>query len=146
MTYSILGFDPSNGDLGVAVQSKFPGVGSLVPYGEAGAGAVATQAFANPRHGSVGLTLLRCGATPQQAMQILVDSDDRATKRQFALIDTNGDTAAYTGADIDSWDGWSGSAAGAGCVAVGNGLAGSMSCTRWFVDSNRRLGGRSQNG
>jgi len=125
MTYSILGFDPSNGDLGVAVQSKFPGVGSLVPYGEAGAGAVATQAFANPRHGSVGLTLLRCGATPQQAMQVLVDSDDRATRRQFALIDTNGGTAAYTGADIDNWDGWSGSAAGAGCVAVGNGLAGS---------------------
>ena len=55
MTYSILGFDPSNGDLGVAVQSKFPGVGSLVPYGEAEVGVVATQAFGNPRHGSRGL-------------------------------------------------------------------------------------------
>ena len=52
MTYSILGWDATNGDLGVAVQSKFPGVGSLVPYGEAEVGAVATQAFANPRHGS----------------------------------------------------------------------------------------------
>ena len=48
MTYSILGFDVSNGDLGVAVQSKFPGVGSLVPYGEAEVGVVATQAFGNP--------------------------------------------------------------------------------------------------
>ena len=48
MTYSILGFDPLNGDLGVAVQSKFPGVGSLVPYGEAEVGVIATQAFANP--------------------------------------------------------------------------------------------------
>ena len=54
MTYSILGYDASNGDLGVAVQSKFPGVGSLVPYGEAEVGVVATQGFGNPRHGSVG--------------------------------------------------------------------------------------------
>ena len=69
MTYSILAFDPSNGDLGVAVQSKFPGVGGLVPYGEAAVGVVATQAFANPRHGSVGLMLLKGGATPQQAVE-----------------------------------------------------------------------------
>ena len=124
MTYSILGLDPSNGDLGVAVQSKFPGVGSLVPYGAAGVGAVATQAFANPRHGSVGLTLLKYGATPQQAMQVLLNSDDQVAKRQFALIDKNGVTAAYSGSELDSWDGWSGSAAGKGCVAVGNGLAG----------------------
>ena len=69
MTYSILGFDPSNGDLGVAVQSKFPGVGSLVPYGEAEVGVVATQAFANPRHGSVGLALLqiRCDSATGDA-------------------------------------------------------------------------------
>jgi hypothetical protein len=66
VTYSILGWDATNGDLGVAVQSKFPGVGSLVPYGEAEVGAVATQAFANPRHGSVGLMLLKCGATPDR--------------------------------------------------------------------------------
>ena len=51
MTYSILGFDASNGDLGVAVQSKFPGVGSLVPYGEAEVGVVATQAFGIPGTG-----------------------------------------------------------------------------------------------
>jgi uncharacterized Ntn-hydrolase superfamily protein len=125
MTYSILGFDPSNGDLGVAVQSKFPGVGSLVPYGEAGVGVVATQAFANPRHGSVGLTLLRNGATPQQAIEILLNDDDQVHKRQFALLDNNGQTAAYTGADLDSWDGWSGSAAGDCCLALGNGLTGS---------------------
>jgi len=125
MTYSILGFDPSNGDLGVAVQSKFPGVGSLVPYGEAGVGVVATQAFANPRHGSVGLTLLKSGATPQQAVDILRSGDDQLSKRQFALLDHNGRTAAYTGADLDSWDGWSGSATADCCLAIGNGLAGS---------------------
>jgi uncharacterized Ntn-hydrolase superfamily protein len=125
MTYSILGFDPTNGDLGVAVQSKFPGVGSLVPYGEADVGVVATQAFANPRHGSVGLALLEHGATPQQAMQVLLNTDNRFPERQFALIDRKGATAAYTGAALDSWSGWSGSAAGEGCVALGNGLAGS---------------------
>ena len=64
MTYSILGYDASNGDLGVAVQSKFPGVGSLVPYGEAEVGAVATQGFGNPRHGSAGLTLLEVRRHP----------------------------------------------------------------------------------
>ena len=58
-------------------------------------------------------------------MQVLLNADDRAPKRQFALVDKNGGTAAYTGADLDSWNGWSGSAAGEGCVAVGNGLAGS---------------------
>ena len=125
MTYSILGYDPSNGDLGVAVQSKFPGVGSLVPYGEAEVGVVATQGFGNPRHGSVGLTLLRCGATPQQAIDVLLNDDSLSHKRQFALVDRNGAVAAHTGADLHTWDGWSGSAAGQGCVALGNGLAGS---------------------
>jgi uncharacterized Ntn-hydrolase superfamily protein len=124
MTYSILGLDPSNGDLGVAVQSKFPGVGALVPYGEAGVGVVATQAFANPRHGSAGLTLLKCGATPQQAVEILLQNDDQITKRQFALLDSEGHSAAYTGADLDSWAGWSGSTSGDCCLATGNGLAG----------------------
>ena len=123
MTYSILGYDASNGDLGVAVQSKFPGVGSLVPYGEAEVGVVATQGFGNPRHGSVGLTLLRCGATPQQAIDVLLNDDSLSHKRQFALVDKEGAVAAHTGADLHTWDGWSGSAAGRGCVALGNGLA-----------------------
>ena len=125
MTYSILGLDRDTGDLGVAVQSKFPGVGGLVPYGEAGVGVVATQAFANPRHGSVGLTLLKHGATPHQAVDILLNDDDRAHQRQFALLDGKGRAAAYTGPDLDSWAGWSGSATGADCIAIGNGLAGS---------------------
>ena len=124
MTYSILGYDVSNGDLGVAVQSKFPGVGSLVPYGEAEVGVVATQGFGNPRHGSGGLMLLRCGATPQQAVDVLLNDDDLGHRRQFALVDKEGAVAAHTGADLLTWDGWSGSAAGKGCVALGNGLAG----------------------
>jgi uncharacterized Ntn-hydrolase superfamily protein len=100
MTYSILGRDAANGDLGVAVQSKFPGVGGLVPYGEAEVGVVATQAFGNPRHGSAGLTLLKCGATPQQAVDVLLTGDDKSRKRQFALVDKDGRAAAHTGADL----------------------------------------------
>ena len=90
MTYSILGCDRVNGDLGVAVQSKFPGVGSLVPYGEADVGVVATQAFGNPRHGTAGLPLLSCGATPHQAVDVLLSDDAQAHKRQFALLDRSG--------------------------------------------------------
>jgi uncharacterized Ntn-hydrolase superfamily protein len=125
MTYSILGWEVTNGDLGVAVQSKFPGVGSLVPYGEAEVGAVATQGFGNPRHGSAGLMLLKCGATPQQAVDVLLNEDTQVHKRQFALVDRSGRVAAYTGADLYNWDGWSGSSVGRHCVALGNGLASS---------------------
>jgi uncharacterized Ntn-hydrolase superfamily protein len=124
MTYSILGWAEDNGDLGVAVQSRFPGVGSLVPYGEAEVGVVATQGFGNPRHGSSGLTLLRCGATPRQAVQVLLNGDPQAHRRQFALVDRWGSVAAHTGDDLHNWDGWSGSRAGRCCVALGNGLAG----------------------
>jgi uncharacterized Ntn-hydrolase superfamily protein len=124
MTYSILGRDLSDGALGVAVQSRFPGVGSLVPYGEADVGVVATQAFGNPRHGSSGLALLRCGATPEQAVEVLLNDDALSHKRQFALLDSTGPGAAHTGADVHTWDGWSGSASGRACIALGNGLAG----------------------
>src|SRR3954468_22131529 len=106
MTYSILGCDPANGDLGVAVQSKFPGVGSLVPYGEAEVGVVATQGFGNPRHGTAGLMLLKCGATPQQAVDVLLNGEARGHQRQFGLVDGRGQVAAHTGADLSTWDGW----------------------------------------
>jgi uncharacterized Ntn-hydrolase superfamily protein len=145
MTYSILGYDAFNGDLGVAVQSRFPGVGSLVPYGEAEVGVVATQGFGNPRHGSSGLSLLRCGATPQQAVDVLLNGDGLGHKRQFALVDNKGAVAAHTGADLHMWDGWSGSAAGRGCVAVGNGLASSAvveHMVRTFEDSRATLAER----
>jgi uncharacterized Ntn-hydrolase superfamily protein len=77
MTYSILSYDASNGDLGVAVQSKFPGVGSVIPECEAEVGVVATQGFSNPRHGSAGLMLLKCEATPQQAIDVLLSRNTR---------------------------------------------------------------------
>jgi uncharacterized Ntn-hydrolase superfamily protein len=134
VTFSILGRDSSNGDLGVAVQSKFPGVGSLVPYGQAEVGVVATQAFGNPRHGSLGLTLLECGASPQQAIDVLTAGDIDRHRRQFALLDGDGASAAYTGAAVADWDGWAGSTAGEHCISLGNGLAGSAVAQR-MVDT-----------
>ena len=67
--------------------------------------------------------LLKCGATPQQAVDVLLNGDSQSHKRQFALVDGGGRSAAYTGADLDDWDGWAGSSTGRGCVALGNGLA-----------------------
>jgi len=145
MTYSILGRQAANGDLGVAVQSKFPGVGSLVPYGEAEVGVVATQGFGNPRHGSAGLMLMKCGATPQQAVDVLLNGDTEVHTRQFALVDRSGRVAAYTGAALHSWDGWAGSRAGRDCVALGNGLASGDVVDRMvrsFEDSSASLAQR----
>ena len=145
MTYSILGWEATNGDLGVACASRFPGVGGLVPYGEAEVGVVATQGFGNPRHGSVGLALLRCGATPQQAVDVLLNDDAQAHNRQFALVDRSGRAAAHTGGDLHTWDGWSGSAGGRHCVALGNGLAGRNvveDMVRTFEGSNGSLAER----
>src|SRR3954454_20815530 len=145
MTYSILGWDAAIGDLGVAVKSKSPGVGSLVSYGKADIGVVATQGFGNPRHGTVGLTLLRCGATPEQAVDVLLRGDPKGGQRQFALLDRTGRTAVHTGAELRSWDGWAGSRVGRHCVALGNGLAGNAvvdHMVRAFEDSRATLAER----
>ena len=123
MTYSILGYDASNGDLGVAVQSKFPGVGSLVPYGEAEVGVVATQGFGNPATRICGLATPEMRRHPRQAVEVLLNDDSLSHKRQFALVDGKGAVAAHTGADLHTWDGWAGSTAGHACIALGNGLA-----------------------
>jgi uncharacterized Ntn-hydrolase superfamily protein len=138
MTYSILGWDAAVGDLGVAVQSKFPGVGSLVPYGEADVGAVATQGFGNPRHGTVGLTLLRCGATPEQAVDVLLRGDLKGGQRQFALLDRSGRAAVHTGAELRSWDGWAGSRVGRHCVALGTVLRATLLSITWCGPSRTR--------
>src|SRR4051812_31150939 len=75
-TYSIAAFDPATGDLGVAVQSKFFGVGTVVPWAKAGVGAIATQALANITYGSEGLKLLAKGKSPEQALHTLTEKDD----------------------------------------------------------------------
>jgi uncharacterized Ntn-hydrolase superfamily protein len=96
-TYSIVARDPLSGEMGVAVQSHWFNVGSLVGWGEAGIGVVATQSFVNPSFGLRGLDLLRAGKTPQQVVDELIASDDGRDFRQLAVLDAQGKTASYTG-------------------------------------------------
>ena len=97
-TYSIVARDPKTGDLGVAVQSHWFSVGSVVPWAEAGVGAVATQSFVKASYGPLGLALLRSGKTAEQALQQLLAMDPRADVRQVAIVDAKGGVAVHTGA------------------------------------------------
>jgi len=96
-TYSIVARDPATGQLGVAVQSHWFSVGPLVPWAEAGVGAVATQSFVDPAYGPLGLELMRSGKTAKQALDGLLASDPGAPVRQVAMIDAQGNLAAHTG-------------------------------------------------
>ncbi len=98
-TYSIVARDPATGQMGVAVQSHWFSVGSLVTWAEAGVGAVATQSFIDPGYGLLGLDLMRAGKPASRALAALLAADDNAAVRQVAMIDGNGDVAAHTGAD-----------------------------------------------
>lgn len=96
-TYSIVARDPDTGQLGVAVQSHWFSVGSLVTWAEAGVGAVATQSFVDPSYGPLGLQLMRAGKSAEQALQALIAADPGQAVRQVAMIDGNGVVAAHTG-------------------------------------------------
>jgi uncharacterized Ntn-hydrolase superfamily protein len=96
-TYSIVARDTVTGDMGVAVQSHWFSVGSLVTWGEAGVGAVATQSFVDPAYGPLGLNLMRAGKTANQALDALLASDPGKDVRQVAMIDMHGNVAAHTG-------------------------------------------------
>lgn len=97
-TYSIVARDSATGQLGVAVQSHWFSVGSLVTFAEAGVGAVATQSFIDPAYGPLGLELMRTGKTAQEALKGLVAADAGADVRQVAFVDAKGNVAAHTGA------------------------------------------------
>jgi uncharacterized Ntn-hydrolase superfamily protein len=105
MTFSIVARDPETGDLGGAVQSKFLSVGGVVLHGRAGAGMVATQAWANVSYGPRGLALLEAGATARQALDALLGSDDQPGQRQAAIVDAAGRVAAHTGGECPEWAG-----------------------------------------
>jgi uncharacterized Ntn-hydrolase superfamily protein len=97
-TFSIVARDSVTGELGVAVQSHWFSVGSLVTWAEAGVGAVATQSFVDPAYGPLGLGLMRAGKTATQTLEGLLASDPGKDVRQVAMIDTKGNVAAHTGA------------------------------------------------
>ena len=99
MTYSIVARDSTTGRFGVAVQSHYLGVGPVVPWLEAGVGAVATQASVNISFGPIGLELLRAGRSAESVVAALVASDDRPEVRQLGVVDAEGRAAAHTGAE-----------------------------------------------
>ncbi|HEX5635353.1 MAG TPA: DUF1028 domain-containing protein, partial [Gemmatimonadales bacterium] len=96
-TYSIVARDPKTGDLGVAVQSHYFSVGPIVPWAESGVGAVATQSLVLVDYGPRGLELMRKGLTARQALDSLLAADAHREGRQVAMVDANGNVAAFTG-------------------------------------------------
>lgn len=96
-TYSIVAKDTKTGEMGVAVQSHWFSVGSIVSWGEAGVGVVATQSFVNPSFGQRGLEILKQGMTAQEVVDLLIASDEGRDFRQLAIVDAKGNSAAYTG-------------------------------------------------
>src|SRR5713226_7436554 len=96
-TYSIVARDPATGELGVAVQSHWFSVGAIVPWAEAGVGAVATQSFVEPSYGPLGLELMRAGRSAPEALRGLLAADEGRDVRQVAMIDAQGRVAAHTG-------------------------------------------------
>ncbi len=96
-TYSIVAYDAETGDIGVAVQSHWFSVGSLVIWGEAGVGVIATQSFVNPAFGPEGLALLKKGLSAQQVANQLLATDEGRDFRQLGIVDAKGNATAYTG-------------------------------------------------
>jgi uncharacterized Ntn-hydrolase superfamily protein len=124
-TFSIVAMDPANGDLGVAVASRYFSVGSVVPWALAGVGAVATQANVNVGYGPRGIDLLREGLTAKQVLEKLLGEDTFEGKdgRQVAIVDAKGGIAAYTGPNAPKW---AGDRQGKTWSAQGNILVGSQ--------------------
>ena len=121
MTFSIVACDPANGDLGVAVASRFPAVGAVVPWARAGVGAVATQSWANTDFGPDGLRLMGSGLPAGPALDAVLESDADREERQAGFVDAAGGAATFTGANCMDW---AGGMNGDGFAAQGNILAG----------------------
>ncbi|WLR47214.1 DUF1028 domain-containing protein [Halobacillus litoralis] len=116
-TFSICAHDPETGEWGVAVQSKFLGVGSIVPWAKAGVGAVATQAFGNPQYGPDGLKLLELGLSAEEVIDRLTSDDPQKEDRQVGIVDAKGNGATFTGKECYEW---AGGKVGKHYVAQGN--------------------------
>lgn len=142
MTFSICAFEPETGELGIAVQSKFLGVGALVPWASAGVGAIATQALANIGYGRRGLDLLASGLSPDEVVTRLTGDDPDKEKRQLGIVDARGRAATFTGSECFEW---AGGIAGRTYCAQGNILAGRAvvdGLARTFEDTTGTLADR----
>jgi uncharacterized Ntn-hydrolase superfamily protein len=117
MTFSIVGYDPQEKEWGIAVQSKFLGVGALVPFAKAGVGAVATQSYANTAYGPQALVLMAQGKSAEEVMELITKDDKDKEMRQVGLIDAEGNAATFTGTYCYDW---AGGATGKHFAAQGN--------------------------
>src|SRR5687768_1973209 len=119
-TYSIVARDSATGQIGVAVQSHWFAVGQIVPWAEAGVGAVATQSFVDPSYGKLGLDLLRAGKAAPETLRALLGGDAGCEVRQVGIVDANGSVATFTGAkDIVAAGGIAGNAVSTDAMKCG---------------------------
>ena len=141
-TFSIVAYDPETQELGVAVQSKFIAVGSVVPWARAGVGAIATQSYANTTFGPRGLDLLAKGEDPEAVLQKLLDSDRGREVRQVGIVNAKGKSATFTGAKCNAW---AGGMTGENFCCQGNILAGEdvvKGMAKSFKETSGDLGDR----
>jgi uncharacterized Ntn-hydrolase superfamily protein len=141
-TFSIVAFDPETDSLGVAVQSKFLAVGSVVPWARTGVGAVATQAMANYNYGPHGLELMARGKTADETIEELISADEDREHRQIGVVDARGRAATFTGSECFEWAGGvtGGNYAAQGNILVGGGTVEAMA--RAYEESGGDLAAR----
>jgi uncharacterized Ntn-hydrolase superfamily protein len=145
LTFSLVACDPdaaSGPEWGVAVASKFLAVGSVVPWARAGAGAIATQAYAEISFGPRGLEMLAAGRSAEEVMNALTSSDPQAAERQVGIVDSGGHPATWTGDDCFDW---AGGRTGDGYCCQGNILVGPQvvqECAAAFESVSDQLAGR----
>jgi uncharacterized Ntn-hydrolase superfamily protein len=116
-TFSIVAYDPGRKEWGVAVQSKFLAAGAVVCWARAGAGAVATQSFANLQYGPEGLHMMKAGKSAEETIQALTEPDENKALRQVGMVDASGQAASFTG---DECYDWAGGIVGEGFACQGN--------------------------
>jgi uncharacterized Ntn-hydrolase superfamily protein len=128
-TFSIVAWDAALPAWGIAVASKFPAVGAVVPWAAAGAGAVATQSYANTTYGPDGLRRMAAGESAEAALRALLDADPEREQRQAGFVDPRGGAATFTGSDCQPWaGGWTGD----GVAIQGNIWPVRRSSKRWL--------------
>ena len=138
-TFSIVVYDPDEPAWGVAVASKFPAVGAVVPWAQADVGAVATQAFANTSFGPRGLGLMASGSSAEATLAELLKDDEEREQRQVGLVDANGQSATFTGSECFEW---AGGLTGPGYAIQGNILGGEqvvLAMQKSFVEAKGSL-------
>ena len=136
MTWSITARDPTTGAFGVAVATKFFGIGAICPFAASGIGAVATQAFVNPTFGPRGLRLLAERLSAEEVLRRLIESDEGRAQRQLHLVDSQGRVAAWTGSECIDWNGHR---MGEGFSVAGNMLAGEAAIPGLYIKIARKL-------